>query len=103
MTDTEVEVETARCGARPREGTGAADEEPEVDGLGRMHQRWNSKCRRGESATVGSPDTLEAGRLQHHVSEWQQLISDPFIVDMVKDEKNSYLKCCGSKEPRYAK
>ena len=39
------------------------------------------------SAVVGSPDTSESGRLKLYVSEWQQLTSDPFIIDMMRATK----------------
>ena len=36
------------------------------------------------SAEKRNRDIFEAGRLKHYVSQWQQLTSDPFIIDTVK-------------------
>ena len=36
-------------------------------------------------------------------AEWQQMTSDPFILDMVKGAKISHLRYGGSKEPQCAK
>ena len=54
------------------------------------------------SAAVDSPDTFEAGKLKHYVSDWQQLISD-LHYRCGESCKNSHLKYGGSNEPQHVR